>query len=612
MRTLLLGFDSFDPTTFEALAGQGKLPNLSRYAEAGKYARFTVSDPPQTEVSWTSIASGADPGVHGVFDFVHRDPASYTPFVSLLPTRKSALGVQFVPPTSARTIFEEAVDMGYPATSLWWPATFPARPESPVRTIPGLGTPDLLGKLGVGNFFTTAEMSTGERKTPVTRLQPAGRERFTAQLQGPAAKKGEGVQAATVDLSLELDGAAGAKLTLGKQVIPLRLGQWSPIFEIPFKMGLLVTLKGLTQAILTQVEPDVRLYLLPLQIHPLNSPWRYATPPGFIKDVWNNAGPFLTLGWPQDTTGLEEACISDAQFLALCDSIFAQRERVLMHLLATFKEGVMGAIFDDLDRVQHMFFHNRPDVLEEMYVKLDGLVGRVAAALERPGMPLGRLIVLSDHGFSKWEHKVHLNQWLLENGYLKAPAANGRGSLDMVDWAHSGAYAVGLNSVYINQEKREGQGSIPAELASTLAEQIRARLLAWTGPDGRPVVQRALLNAEAFSGPLSAYGPDLVIGYTPGYRASPETGLGQWKHALLEPNHDHWGADHCIDSQAVPGVLFCSQGLQGLSQPSYRDIPQLAIGKALAQQGGKPPAPPTSGGEDKAILEERLKSLGYL
>ena len=112
MRVLILGIDSFDPNVFERLASQGQMPNLRKYIDSGNYSRFKVSDPPQTEVSWTSIATGLDPGGHGIFDFVHRDPQSYTPFVSLLPTEKKAFGVQFTSPYRTRTIFEEATRMG--------------------------------------------------------------------------------------------------------------------------------------------------------------------------------------------------------------------------------------------------------------------------------------------------------------------------------------------------------------------------------------------------------------------------------------------------------------------------------------------------------------------
>src|SRR5829696_2279629 len=183
MKTLILGFDSFDPKVFEELAGKNQLPNFEKFVERGGYSQLEVCSPPQTEVSWTSIATGMDPGGHGIFDFVHRDPATYIPYVSILRMQKSALGEQFVPPYTTKTFFEEAAVLGYPATALWWPAMFPARPALPVNTLPGLGTPDIRGQLGVGALLTTEDESL--KKTSVVRLFPQGKGRFTASLPGP-------------------------------------------------------------------------------------------------------------------------------------------------------------------------------------------------------------------------------------------------------------------------------------------------------------------------------------------------------------------------------------------------------------------------------------------
>ena len=58
MKTIILGFDSFDPAVFENMAGQNQLKNLSKFVDAKGYSRFEVCSPPQTEVSWTSIATG--------------------------------------------------------------------------------------------------------------------------------------------------------------------------------------------------------------------------------------------------------------------------------------------------------------------------------------------------------------------------------------------------------------------------------------------------------------------------------------------------------------------------------------------------------------------------
>jgi hypothetical protein len=112
---------------------------------------------------------------------------------------------------------------------------------------------------------------------------------------------------------------------------------------------------------------------------------------------------------------------------------------------------------------------------------------------------------------------------------------------------------------------------------------------------------------------MADYGPDLVIGFSPGYRASADTGLGKWQAVEMEQNIDHWGSDHCIDSTAVPGVIFSNRSLAGLSNPSYRDIPHLAIGKAIEQSYTQPPPPPSiTDEESQKIIEERMKGLGYL
>jgi predicted AlkP superfamily phosphohydrolase/phosphomutase len=611
MQTLILGLDAFDPTVFERLSTQGKLPHLTEHVERGGYSRFTVTNPPQSEVSWTSIATGLNPGGHGIFDFVHRDPATYALSVSLLPTKRALGGTQFVPPHMASTIFDYAVQQGFPATALWWPATFPARLESSVRTLPGLGTPDIQGRLGVGTFFSNdAEWADENHKTTFAILKRRGRDCYTGRLSGPVRKGRNGTQESAVEVRLELTDDRSARLTIGKCAVELVQGVWSPILEVSFKVGPFMSVRALTRAILTQIRPDVSLYFLPLQLHPLRSPWRYATPRAFVKQTWKACGPFLTLGWPQDTTALEDDCITDSQFLALCESIFETRECTLMYHLERFREGILASVFDSLDRIQHMFWRDRRDVVDEWYCRLDALVGRVEQRLADLGKGGAKIVILSDHGFADLDYKVHLNRWLVERGYLVATGENKSGDLQNVDWSRSRAYSVGLNSLYLNLAGREGQGCVQPGQRESLVHELPDALSSWRGPDNRPVVARVWRQGDVFEGPLAEYGPDLVVGYAPGYRASAETGLGKWGEACIEANHDHWGADHCMCAQAVPGVLFSNRDLRNYPHPSYRDIPALTIG--VTPSPSVSASPPSFSDEDQEVVEERLRSLGYL
>ena len=148
--------------------------------------------------------------------------------------------------------------------------------------------------------------------------------------------------------------------------------------------------------------------------------------------------------------------------------------------------------------------------------------------------PAAQLIVMSDHGFSTFDRAVNLNTWLLQQGLLGVDRARN------IDWAHTKAYAVGLNSLYLTGADRA---------------DVRRQLLSLRDPEnGRAVVETvADMHAAAANRSVA---PDLIIGYAAGYRASWETGLGEVPDEVLETNTDAWIADHCINAADVPGVLF--------------------------------------------------------
>ena len=606
MKSVLVGLDAFDPVVFEQLNSEGRLPNLAKFAAADQYRRFTVTDPPQSEVSWTSIATGLNPGGHGIFDFVHRNPANYQPFVSLLPTKQGLVGTQFVPPHAATTIFDQAVSDGFQATALWWPAMFPVRPQSPVRVIPGLGTPDLFGQWGVGTLLSTGDgLPTATGKSRYRPLVKVGARVYRGELPGPPRQKRGVAIDSVLSVDLVLNGANSAEITIGANSFSLKVGQWSDVLELSFPMGRLFKARAVTRAIVN-VGDTIQLYFLPLQINPQRSPWHYATPPRFIKPLWKKWGPFLTVGWPQDTTGFEDGCMDATQFLALCDDIFTLRSAIFLEQLEQFEEGVLGCVFDSLDRIQHMFWATRPDIVMQWYEKFDRFIGLVTDVLQRN--PVDQLLILSDHGFTDFHTKVHLNSWLKERGYLATRGDAEAGGLLDVDWSQTKAYALGLNSIYLNVAGREGQGIVKPEESRKLQQQLAADLNSWRVGD-ETVVARAQTNQEAFDGAYAHYGPDLVVGFATGYRASSETALGDWSAQTLSKNRDQWGADHCIDASAVPGVMFASRDASNYAQPSYRDVPALMLGKSL---DGSSNAPPVSSAEDDEALRKRLESLGYL
>ena len=78
-KVVILGFDGADSHLVEQWMAEGKLPNLAKLKEEGSYSPLQPTNPPQTPVSWSSFATGTDPGKTHIFDFLVRDPATYLP-----------------------------------------------------------------------------------------------------------------------------------------------------------------------------------------------------------------------------------------------------------------------------------------------------------------------------------------------------------------------------------------------------------------------------------------------------------------------------------------------------------------------------------------------------
>src|SRR5262249_14199683 len=78
-KVVILGFDGADARLVRTWMDQGKLPNLAALRDAGSFSPLQPTNPPQTPVSWSSFATGTNPGKTRIFDFLMRNPADYLP-----------------------------------------------------------------------------------------------------------------------------------------------------------------------------------------------------------------------------------------------------------------------------------------------------------------------------------------------------------------------------------------------------------------------------------------------------------------------------------------------------------------------------------------------------
>ena len=90
---------------------------------------------------------------------------------------------------------------------------------------------------------------------------------------------------------------------------------------------------------------------------------------------------------------------------------------------------------------------------------------------------------------------------------------------------------------------------------------------------GKSAIREVYDAATTYHGPYRNNGPDLIVGYEAGYRASWDTAAGKTSSEVFEDNTKAWGGDHCVDRAIVPGVFYCNRQVDlGEGLPDIMDL----------------------------------------
>ena len=173
---IILGFDGMDPNILTRLVQEGELPTFARLMREGDFRPLATTMPPQSPVAWSSIITGMNPGGHGIFDFIHRNPGNLLPQFSISSTKPGdrllTLGDWIIPKSRGEvtlmrrgTAFWEILDQeGIPVMIFRIPANFPPV-ECDCTQLSGMGTPDLLGRLRKRFLSTPRRRWTRKRRS---------------------------------------------------------------------------------------------------------------------------------------------------------------------------------------------------------------------------------------------------------------------------------------------------------------------------------------------------------------------------------------------------------------------------------------------------------------
>jgi predicted AlkP superfamily phosphohydrolase/phosphomutase len=245
-----------------------------------------------------------------------------------------------------------------------------------------------------------------------------------------------------------------------------------------------------------------------------------------------------------------------------------KRFTVARHLLKTRPWDFFMMVEMGTDRIHHGFWQFMDaehvlyagdanpfrEAIHEYYRYVDSLIGELLEFADANT----RVLIVSDHGAKRMNGSIALNEWLVQNGYLKLKRyASGPTRFDEleVDWPHTQAWGEGgyYGRICLNVEGREPQGCVPVHEYGSLRMKLKEELESLGDDQGRPIGTRVVLSDEVYKQTRNV-APDLSVFFGDLYwRSSGMVGVGKIHSKENDTGPD--GANHNWD-----GIFLMAEG----------------------------------------------------
>lgn len=612
-RVVVLGFDGMDYQLTRQWIDEGKLPHLAQLAGQGTFRPLKTTNPPLSPVAWSTFITGMDPGGHGVFDFLRRDPRQVRQ--GFLPgdaatavISESHRGTWTVPwtdyalpPSQHHVLLRQGVSFwqlleaaGVPTVTYKMPASFPADAETG-RVLAGMGVPDITGTYGSFTYLTTRpqelpeDVSGGQvleavLEEGVVRIRE-GERLVLPGLRGPANLFRASPEARSTRVTFEAyvdQEARTGVIVLQDQPVVLKEGEWSQWLEVEFELlPLLSSVHGTVRFYLQEAAPGFRLYATPVH---LAAGSEGLASNDFDLELAQALGHFHTKGMPQETGAYTQGILSAEAYIAHSRLMHEETLDALNLLMTDHQQGLLFIYFSTLDLDSHVLWEHHdaehpahdPTLAQKhgqhilgLYQEMDRIVGQTLEGLN----PTDELYVVSDHGFVPLRREFNLTTWLREEGYLVyQDGFDPRDSefFEGVDWGRTRAYGVGFNGLYINRRGREAHGPVTVRQYEPLVKEIQRKLMTLRDRDQR-VFEHVYRPEDIYNGEHLEHAPDLILAYRPPFGPADDSVLGTpAPHNLADRLHGFTG-HHTTDASFVPGVLLSTRRF-GTLRPRLEDV----------------------------------------
>lgn len=399
------------------------------------------------------------------------------------------------------------------------------------------------------------------------------------------------------------------------EMVPLNASSLkaSTIWEILSEYGKRV---GVLNVPMTYPPPRVNGLLVTGMLTPPNAA-NFTYPPELSRELLE-AVPGYAI-WPE---GVFHPMGRESEFLGVVQELTDMRFAATRYLMDRVDWDFFMVVFRAPDLVQHWLWKHMEskdsqlaEGIYQVYKKLDAILASLLEIIPRETT----LVLMSDHGAGPLDTYIHVNTWLLQEGYLKikpglVPKVKSglfhlgltprrvyqvlmqsrlkksvgstvrqkkgqvRALLDRVflsfkdvDWPNTWAYSYGnVGPIYLNVKGREPMGRVqPGQEYEQLRQEIAGKLMELREPEsGLSLVERVYKKEELYKGPALEDAPDLF--FMPRDLRHQAFGLLQFtSNKWLEPSFDRSGGHR------MNGILmFWGEGVKKgtLSGANMTDI----------------------------------------
>jgi predicted AlkP superfamily phosphohydrolase/phosphomutase len=236
------------------------------------------------------------------------------------------------------------------------------------------------------------------------------------------------------------------------------------------------------------------------------------------------------------------------------------------------------AFWKYFDRNHHLYEEGKyGSVIGDYYKLLDREIGKTLEYLEEDVA----VSIVSDHGVKMMKGAFAINQWLIEEGYMRVRnrdvLESGRllrfEELD-VDWNHTLAWAWGgyYSRVFLNVEGRERNGIISRSSYDSVREEIRDAIESIRGENGERWDTRVFYPEEIYP-VANGDKPDLMVYFDDLYWRAAGT-LGHPTNYLRE---NDTGPDDAVHSEYGVFSLATPEGESRKAEFSIYDFAPLML-----------------------------------